>query len=84
MMNWLMLSCKKAAELIDRKSVTRLSMIERWQLSFHLRMCNVCSAYEKQSSVIDQTAQKFHRIKPTGKHLPEPAKSKIIKALKED
>jgi hypothetical protein len=78
-----MLSCKKAAQLIDRKSVTRLSRVEHWQLTFHLRMCNVCSAYEKQSSVIDQTTQKFYRVKPTEKHLPESAKSKIIKALKE-
>lgn len=82
-MMWLMLSCKKAAELIDRKSVTRLSIVEQWQLSFHMRMCKVCSAYEKQSRVIDLTNQKFHQVTPPAIHLPESAKSKIIKALKD-
>lgn len=79
-----MLSCKKAAQLIDKKSIAHLSMIERWQLSFHLRMCEVCSAYEKQSKVIDSATQKFHRINPEPKHLSESAKAKIIKRLKEE
>lgn len=83
-MMWLMLSCKKAAVLIDRKTLTRLSVLEHWQLSFHLRMCKVCSAYEKQSRAIDLANQKFNLVEPTAKHLPESAKSKIIKALNEE
>ncbi len=54
LMNFLILSCKKAAALIDKKSEAKLSWMENMQLSIHKTMCDACSAYEKQSILIDK------------------------------
>lgn len=53
LMNFFMLSCKKASELIDKKSVVDLSMQEKIQLRMHTSMCDACTAYQKQSKILD-------------------------------
>ena len=53
LMNILMLSCKKASELIDLKSVRKLSMKEKVILRMHTSMCDGCTAYLKQSKILD-------------------------------
>ena len=58
LMNILMLSCKKASELIDMKSVTKLSMKEKIMLRMHTSMCDGCTAYLKQSKILDELLNK--------------------------
>ncbi len=53
-MNMLMLSCKKAAELIEKKLNGSLSKTEQIQLTMHTKMCKNCSEYENQQSIIDE------------------------------
>jgi UDP-2,3-diacylglucosamine pyrophosphatase LpxH len=53
-MHLFMLSCKKATELIEKKSVLSLSLKEKIQLYMHKSMCDACTAYEKQSEKIDE------------------------------
>lgn len=53
-MDILMLSCKKATELIDKKFVTKLSVKEKVMLRMHTSMCDACTAYQKQSKVLDE------------------------------
>jgi hypothetical protein len=48
-----MLSCAKATELIDKRSVTSISCNEKWQLKFHTMMCKACNEYQKQSIILD-------------------------------
>lgn len=57
-MNYLMLSCKKATELIEKKSFIGLSWKENMQLKVHTTMCDVCSNYQKQSKAIDEILEK--------------------------
>jgi hypothetical protein len=57
-MNWLMLSCRKATELIERKLLIKLSFKEKIQLQLHKSMCSACTAYEKQSKKMDEL---FHK-----------------------
>ncbi len=52
-MNILMLSCKKASGLIEKKSHFPLSPIEKIQLIMHTRMCDACKNYQKQSKDMD-------------------------------
>ena len=61
LMHTLMLSCRKASELIDKKSVVRLSLRENIQLHLHTSMCAGCKAYQKQSKVLDDLLQKHLR-----------------------
>ena len=51
LMNILMLSCKKATELLEKRSVVKLSIKEKIQLKMHTNMCKVCHAYENQSKI---------------------------------
>ena len=83
-MNWLVLSCKKATTLIEKKLLVKLSFKEEVQLKLHKSMCSACTAYEKQSKKIDEI---FHKqIIGDGKEIPdiiqnEDLKKKIISTL---
>lgn len=48
-----MLSCRKATELIEKGKVVKLSLVEKMQLRLHTSVCSGCSAYQKQSKIID-------------------------------
>ncbi len=52
-LNFLMLSCKKASELIDLKSIKKLTAKERILLKMHLSLCDGCTAYAKHSKILD-------------------------------
>lgn len=54
LMHYLFLSCRKATDLINKKSDSPLSCIENIQLSVHKSMCKACSNYEKQINILDQ------------------------------
>lgn len=58
LMNILMLSCKKASDLIDKKSAVKLSMKENVMLHMHTAMCDGCKAYQKQSRILDELLSK--------------------------
>jgi hypothetical protein len=53
LMNWLMLSCKKATELMEKQSLIGLSKKEILRLRLHTTMCDGCKAYQEQSILID-------------------------------
>ena len=57
-----MLSCKKASELIDMKSVRKLSMKEKVMLRMHTSMCDGCTAYLKQSKFLDNLLHKHTHV----------------------
>ncbi|MEA3443290.1 MAG: hypothetical protein U9R19_01040 [Bacteroidota bacterium] len=54
LMHILLLSCLKATELIEKKQLFKLSVIESIQLKLHKMMCDACTKYEKQSILIDK------------------------------
>lgn len=49
-----MLSCKKATELMEKQSLVGLSAREKFRLRLHTSMCDGCTAYQKQSLLIDK------------------------------
>ena len=81
-----MLSCKRATELMEKKSLVGLSTKDKLRLRLHTSMCDGCSAYQKQSLLIDKLLQ--HHI--TDNHLVEAPnienialENRIITKLKE-
>lgn len=54
LMNKIMLSCRKATELTEKKQEKALANREKVQLFFHLKLCSGCSAYQKQSELISK------------------------------
>jgi len=83
-MNKFINSCKKTTELIDKRGISKLSLIEKVQLQLHTSMCNTCHAYEHRSKFLDKAIGKlFNQKQPHDKaHLSEDRKSKILEELK--
>jgi hypothetical protein len=59
LMNILMLSCRKATELIEKDLYFKLSLIEKIQLRMHISMCDFCTRYKKQSGLLHNILQRF-------------------------
>ncbi len=80
MMNKLMLSCKKASELIDKSDEIKLTLMEKLRLSFHVAMCEGCKSYRKQSLFIYKVLNRKSKINPENiTHLENnPLKTQII------
>jgi len=86
LMNFLMLSCKKAADLIEKKLSFRLNIKEKIQLSMHTRMCDACKNYQKKSEDMDHLLHDHFQSHPdsskdTSKGLSQDIKDDIIKKL---
>ena len=84
-MNFLMLSCKKAAGLIEKKLHFPLGPVERFQLMMHKSMCEACRNYEKQSTEMDVLLNKNNKsteVDTTGITLSDDFKSQLVSDLK--
>lgn len=81
-MNWLMLSCKKATELIEKRLLLKLTFKEKIQLKMHKSMCSACTAYEKQSKKLDELFHKhIDNTEVSGPVQNEDLKNRILKNL---
>ncbi|MEX1131682.1 MAG: hypothetical protein WEC15_00520 [Flavobacteriales bacterium] len=58
LLNTLMLSCRKATELMERSTMQPLPMGDRMRLWMHRRACDGCRAFEKQNAAMDQLLEK--------------------------
>lgn len=54
LMGKLLLSCKKATELMEKRTYFGLKPHEHVQLFLHSQLCDACRNYEKQSKAIHQ------------------------------
>ena len=82
-MNLIMLSCKKATFLIEKSHDTPLSFIGKLQLSMHLKICDKCSRYQKQSLLIKKVLKSNHKnfSNPSNFKLSESSKIRIQRAV---
>ena len=48
------ISCKKATELIEKKSLFKLSISEKVSLKVHLSICRGCKNFKIQNGQIDE------------------------------
>lgn len=81
-MNTLMLSCKKATELIEKQQLIPLRFAERLQLKMHKKVCSACSNYEKQSVFIDKALNNRFTNAVPEEYLGTASKERIIDRLK--
>lgn len=84
-MNFFMLSCKRVTLLIEKRRIAgQLSLKQRVQLKMHTSLCDACKGYSSQSEIIEKGLQKhFGKEKAPELKLPEQAKDKILKNLKD-
>jgi len=74
MMKYLMLSCREATRLTEKKlTVGKLSFWGNLQLAMHIRMCDRCQRYAGQSAVIEKALHRqFEAKDETTQNLDEP------------
>jgi len=53
-----MLSCVKATELMERKELVPLNLVQKMQLKMHVAMCSGCRNYMKQTALINKLLNK--------------------------
>ncbi len=83
-MNKMLLSCKEATSLIEKKFVFPLTFMERWRLYIHVKMCVVCNIYQHQSKVIEKAIAKWiNQEGSPNEVLPPKSKERIIEKIKE-
>lgn len=61
LMQWLLLSCKKATELIEKRSFIGLKFWDRVRLKWHLKLCEACARYEAHSKHMDHLMGHTHK-----------------------
>lgn len=54
-----MIPCKKASELIDKKTVLKLSVCEKMTLKLHIVLCEACKRYEEQSQLLERILKSY-------------------------
>ena len=83
LMTYLMLSCRKATELIEKRISFSLNPMEKTQLFLHTSMCKACSTYEKQSKSLYQILYKFlgREEKPREHPVHTPASDDLKKKI---
>ncbi len=69
LMNFLMLSCKNASALIDKKHLFGLTLKEKGMIKMHTTICSACTAYMKQSKLIEKFLH-AHIYSDNGINLP--------------
>ncbi|MDO6437951.1 hypothetical protein Q4534_11055 [Cyclobacterium sp. 1_MG-2023] len=80
-MSQLLLSCKEATFLIEKKMVSPLTFTQRLRLGVHLKLCKVCSAYESQSETMNKALEKWVKEGALSKTLPSKIKSDILEKI---
>ena len=85
LMNILMLSCKKASGLIEKKIHFSLGPVEKIQLFIHTGMCDACKSYQKQSKDMDSILNDHIQSNDTiSEPLSDDFKRQIINKLEEN
>jgi hypothetical protein len=84
-MTKMLLSCKEATFLIEKRAVYPLTFIERFRLNFHLKLCLVCKLYQHQSKTIEKAIDKWVNTAGDPKDvLPTETKDQIVEKISEE
>ena len=75
------LSCKRATFLLSKKEEGKLTLIEKTQLKFHLRLCDFCTRFEKQTKFLSKNS--IHLHDHTDVKLSDEKKDEIKSLLKD-
>ena len=78
-----MLTCKEVSKLVSESLEHPLPFRQRMGVQFHLMMCSMCRAYQKQTLLLRTALRTYARREPT-EHLTKDARLRIKNALKTD
>lgn len=75
-------SCKKSTELVEKKSIIGLPLLENMRLKLHIAICNACKRYEAQSKIIDLILEQIYKSQDKKTGLSTAKKNQIITLIK--
>jgi orotate phosphoribosyltransferase-like protein len=78
----LLLSCNTATFLIERKSLSPLTSLQKFQLKWHLSICDTCKRFQEQSILLDKALEKLAGSSGPTEITNDALKNQIISALK--
>ena len=79
----MMISCKKAAELVCQALDCPLTWRERIALELHLFMCRSCKGFRKQNeALLELFEERFHDKAPDPGRLPDHACERLKERLR--
>lgn len=79
----LMISCDKSTELTEKMFVTKLSFFEKLKLKMHMKMCEVCYHYFKQSAIISKALAHSHGSIDSHPHIHYKASDELKNSILE-
>ena len=82
MMNKLLLSCRTATALMEKKHREKISLLENIQLAMHVTLCSACRNYQKQSALLEEFLRK-NRLPPEVKDIEKQTEALQQKILVE-
>jgi hypothetical protein len=56
-----LVSCKDASHLISQMRDRELTAVERWKLKWHLAVCTMCMAFEKQMRILAEAMRRYRQ-----------------------
>ena len=74
-----MLTCKEISRLVSESLDRELPLRQRMAVRFHLMMCSMCRAYQKQTLLLRSAVRSYGC--QAGNKLPEEARRRMKKAL---
>ena len=85
-MDLIVLSCYKATFLIEKSYDKPLSFIDKLQLSIHLKICDKCAGFQKQSLLIENVLKhnSIDYSNPSNFKLSDASKTRIQKVIDEN
>ena len=54
-----LVSCKDASHLLSEREDRKLTVIEGWTLKWHLAVCTMCMAFEKQMRILRDAMRRY-------------------------
>lgn len=82
-MNILLITCKKATELTEKRTHFGLTIPETIRWRMHLAVCTACRTYEKQSRFIEQALKMTVSAMPPVEQVTEHESKELIKKILE-
>jgi len=75
----LLINCKEATLLIEKKQERQISVLDRIKLFLHLLICELCRRFQKQSKLISDSASHIETHHTLSKEQEEKLKEIIKK-----
>ena len=76
-------NCKQATFLIEKRQVGKITLQEKLELQWHLKGCDACTTFIKQSALINQFVKDLFQPEKSESQLEEEFKKGLQKHINE-